>query len=122
VELDPGAPLGAQLEGPDSRLGHGRHRRGHRGLTQGIGVGDGVDRPKPAAIELCLHFRSLRNRSMKRVDRLPATKSGSRRVRLWRGIEVWIPSTTKKSRARCMRAIASLRLRSWTMSLPTSES
>ena len=59
---------------------------------------------------------------MKRVEKLPAMKSGSRRMRWCSGIEVWMPSTTKKSSARRMRAMASSRLRSCTISLASSES
>jgi hypothetical protein len=59
---------------------------------------------------------------MKRVENRPAANSGSRRMRRWSGIDVWMPSTTKKSSARDMRAMASSRVRSWTISLATSES
>ncbi len=57
----------------------------------------------------CHGASSYIQRLMKFVSKVPATKSGSFRMRLWSGIEVWIPSTTNRSRARFMRAIASLR-------------
>ncbi len=42
-------------------------------------------------------------RLMKLVSKFPSTKSCSLRIRLCRGMEVWMPSMTNRSKARFMR-------------------
>src|SRR5262249_34541680 len=63
-----------------------------------------------------------RKRSTNEVLTLPAAKSGSFRIRRWRGIVVLIPSMTVISSVRRMRAMASWRSRPWTMILAIIES
>src|SRR5262249_44276719 len=63
-----------------------------------------------------------RKRSMNDVLSLPATNSGSFRIRRCSGIVVLIPSITVISSVRFMRAIASCRSRPWTMIFAISES
>ena len=58
--------------------------------------------------KLGLRFRLERGsayiqRLMKFVSKFPSTKSCSLRIRLCRGMEVWMPSMTNRSKARFMR-------------------
>ena len=63
-----------------------------------------------------------KKRSMNDVLSLPATNSGSFRIRRCSGIVVLMPSMTVISSVRRMRAIASWRSRPWTMILAIIES
>src|SRR5262249_46318957 len=110
-ELRVGARLGAQLNGLDSGFGHLRDRAGKATGAQPLEIGDRVDRartPRGArAHPLSAPARRATNPSRKRVENRPERKTGSRNTSRWSGIEVLMPSMTKKSRARRMRAIAS---------------
>src|SRR6185295_2598134 len=130
VERGAGEVLGADLDPGDAGFGHLGDGLGNRPGSERREVRDRVERGRLGPLPGGRHHRPpgsggwfrRRNRSMKQVESRPATNSGSRTIFRCSGIVVWIPSTTKKSRARDIRAIASGRVRSWTISFATSES